>query len=478
MLRIKQLEDFGPISSLESPLELNDLTIFMGDNSAGKSYLAMLIAALFSMEKGYRDGDFVKAVQGKFKETSLLMEITKIADKISVIEANDEISLAIENDVLDILEEISKYAMNYLAKRYLVQKIFNNSISVKTLQIEIQKFNKKLFYDLNINCIQNDDIKTLTVSIGKYLTSYRIQGKFDPSLISLKIQEVILTALLHSTIKSSLLSSGIYLPASRTGYLQTYKVLANKAIESVYANVSQNNEVTNKLNIFITQFIQQLNSNVQIQKRNDIAKYIEDKILQGNVTLSKDTSDIGFKLASGEEIDINFLSSTASELIPLVVFLKRGFIDKDTLCVIEEPEAHLSFKNQRLMATIIAMLVKKGVKVLITTHSDFLIYELNNLIMKSTIVKNKDLLTENKDKLDEIQKEFFSNIENESIFLESKKVSLYNFEVQKSRKSIVKKIKIDKYGISNKYIFENAYAVTQEKNNLLDLLDILDACNK
>lgn len=58
--------------------------------------------------------------------------------------------------------------------------------------------------------------------------------------------------------------------------------------------------------------------------------------------------------------------STASELIPLVVFLKRGIIKKDGLLVIEEPEAHLSFKNQGLISKLIAMLLQNKIKVLIT----------------------------------------------------------------------------------------------------------------
>ncbi len=46
MFKIKKLKNFGVIESLEDVLELKDFTIFMGDNSAGKSYLAMLLIHL------------------------------------------------------------------------------------------------------------------------------------------------------------------------------------------------------------------------------------------------------------------------------------------------------------------------------------------------------------------------------------------------------------------------------------------------
>ncbi len=39
MLKIDELKNFGVIESIEEPIELKDLTIFMGDNSSGRSYL-------------------------------------------------------------------------------------------------------------------------------------------------------------------------------------------------------------------------------------------------------------------------------------------------------------------------------------------------------------------------------------------------------------------------------------------------------
>ena len=76
-------------------------------------------------------------------------------------------------------------------------------------------------------------------------------------------------------------------------------------------------------------------------------EFIENFIMNGKVDIYKDSNEIDFKLKDGSKINLNYLSSTVSELIPLVVFLKRGLIKKDGLLVIEEPEAHLSFKNQK-----------------------------------------------------------------------------------------------------------------------------------
>ena len=77
MFKIKKLENFAVIESLDDILELKDLTIFMGDNSAGKSYLAMLINSIVTMSRGYSESDFLKAISSKFKSTLFLKKLEK-----------------------------------------------------------------------------------------------------------------------------------------------------------------------------------------------------------------------------------------------------------------------------------------------------------------------------------------------------------------------------------------------------------------
>lgn len=81
-----------------------------------------------------------------------------------------------------------------------------------------------------------------------------------------------------------------------------------------------------------------------------------------------------------EEIHLSQVSSMVSELAPLVLFLRSGISPGDLL-VIEEPEAHLHPEMQAQMAVILARLVRTGVEVIVTTHSDWLLEEMGNQIL-------------------------------------------------------------------------------------------------
>ena len=87
-------------------------------------------------------------------------------------------------------------------------------------------------------------------------------------------------------------------------------------------------------------------------------------------------------------IPLHLASSSARGLSDLYFFL-RHVARKNHLLIIDEPESHLDTANQILLARLLARTVKTGVKVLLTTHSDYLIKEINNLIMLNSSFRNK-----------------------------------------------------------------------------------------
>ena len=60
--------------------------------------------------------------------------------------------------------------------------------------------------------------------------------------------------------------------------------------------------------------------------------------------------------------------------------------------MIDEPELSLHPNNQRKIARLLAQLVNKGIKVVISTHSDYIVKEINSLIMLSQDNKNRQKL--------------------------------------------------------------------------------------
>ena len=74
-------------------------------------------------------------------------------------------------------------------------------------------------------------------------------------------------------------------------------------------------------------------------------------------------------------------SSSSVRSLLAIGFYLRCAVEKGDLLMVDEPELNLHPKNQRRIAKLFARLVNLGVKVFITTHSDYIVKELNTLIM-------------------------------------------------------------------------------------------------
>ena len=72
-------------------------------------------------------------------------------------------------------------------------------------------------------------------------------------------------------------------------------------------------------------------------------------------------------------------SSVLSELAPVLLVLKGSTMEGDHI-TIDEPEAHLHPGMQRTIASFITDIVHTGIRMVITTHSDFFIGQINNAI--------------------------------------------------------------------------------------------------
>ena len=73
-------------------------------------------------------------------------------------------------------------------------------------------------------------------------------------------------------------------------------------------------------------------------------------------------------------------SSAVRSLLDIGFYL-RHLAKKGDLLMVDEPELNLHPENQRRIARLFARLINIGVKIFITTHSDYIVKELNTLIM-------------------------------------------------------------------------------------------------
>jgi hypothetical protein len=113
-----------------------------------------------------------------------------------------------------------------------------------------------------------------------------------------------------------------------------------------------------------------------------LADQLEAKLLGGTIRVDEEGEMSFHPSGSDTHLSLHLASSSVKSLAGLSLYL-RHIAAKNQFLIIDEPELNLHPDNQRRVARVLARLVRSGIKVLISTHSDYIIRELNNLIMLS-----------------------------------------------------------------------------------------------
>jgi hypothetical protein len=114
----------------------------------------------------------------------------------------------------------------------------------------------------------------------------------------------------------------------------------------------------------------------------DLADELENAILGGYIKFN-DQGDMEYtpaQYSTSSPLRLHESGSMIKSLGSLVVHL-RYHASSDQRLFIDEPELNLHPDSQRRIARVLAKAVNRGLKILISTHSDYIIRELNNLIM-------------------------------------------------------------------------------------------------
>src|SRR5262249_16035095 len=102
--------------------------------------------------------------------------------------------------------------------------------------------------------------------------------------------------------------------------------------------------------------------------------------LLGGAVVLDETGDLMFQATGlSKPLGLHVSSSSVKSLAGLAFYL-RHVAANGGLLVIDEPELNLHPDNQRIVARILAEVALAGVRVLISTHSDYLMRELSILV--------------------------------------------------------------------------------------------------
>lgn len=153
------------------------------------------------------------------------------------------------------------------------------------------------------------------------------------------------------------------------------------------------------------------------------------------------------------EVSSKMLSTSIHEMALLSIYLKYVVKEGDLL-IIEEPEAHLHPKNQRILVKYIVRAVNNGLKVMLTTHSDYVIEQFNNFVRLNSINSNR-------------LKEFNYTMED---VLNHEDISIYTFKNDSKKQFITETIDINETGFDEETFAPISEELYDESDKIIDLM--------
>jgi len=374
-MKIK-VKNLGVLKQAE--FTLGDLTILCGCNNTGKTYATY---ALFGFLSIWRR----------------MFSIEISDDKIDQLLADGVIHLDIQEYVKQSEQIIIKACQEYTQQ---LPKIFATST---------ERFRKTEFQvELNINNIRLIDRFELTIGSTNTEIFSIIKTEDSTKLIvtllvekeNIKIPIDIVKRTIADALKDIIFSPLFPRPfiasAERTGVAIFRKEL-NFARNRLLEEMTQTGKNINPMELLFkvyddyalpikknVDFIRQLET--LVKKSSFIADNYPDilvdfaNIIGGEYTITQ--NDELYYVPKGKRIKLSMdeSSSAVRSLLDIGFYLQHEAQQGDLL-MIDEPELNLHPENQRRVARILARLVNIGIKVFITTHSDYIVKELNTLIM-------------------------------------------------------------------------------------------------
>lgn len=376
------VEGLGKIERAE--VDVRPLMLFVGENNTGKSYLASLLWGLFTSTDALLNPaamtspSWIACVDWLQKR---LEERAGAKSPYRITEEDRGLFVGAFNDLLAA------------GKDAFVRQVFNSDLfSVGRLRVDVSPSAQPVFLSTNAaDGLGVDDAVGVNVSVsGTMLSSVVSIYDKDKALSKSRIVPDLLSATVFGS-PTVWIGRGedlhfhddpIFLPASRTGFMLLYKALVRRQVRQLKI-VERNRGDRFDLTSPAVQFADLL----ALHMKNERGGFVEEadlleKGLDGRVELIAGAVGVNEYVyhpsGAGSPLTMAMSSSLVTELAPIILVLRHmaGF----PVLILEEPEAHLHPKLQRKLAQVIVRLIRKGLYVWITTHSENFCQQINNFM--------------------------------------------------------------------------------------------------
>ena len=426
-----EVEDFGPI--VEARIDLRPLTVFVGPSNTGKSCLALLIYALHRYFSGtaifgshrasrwyrrFRD-DREESVPEETME-ALVEAAGRISEKRKRSETEERMALpplvaeemrsAIDAKGEQLVSEIVRCfgireagglirkAANNGARIGLRRRSSNDSILFEhalAIRASGQEFETDISSGASIRIdVEHDSDGDYMRDVAEDLiSSFDRRDEDDKNYLGWELAALLTSYALPQFVEPLNLPA-FYLPADRAGVVDTHRVITGGLIGNAPVGGAHTAALGPMLTGSLADFLQQLLEldrppNGQSTLVREVGAQIESAVLGGSVHV--ETSElIGFPHFTyqpegwKDRLPLMNASSMVSEIAPVVLYL-RHLVQPGNVLIVEEPESHLHPAAQVEFTRQLSALVRAGVRVIVTTHSEWVLQELANTVQRSAL---------------------------------------------------------------------------------------------
>lgn len=403
----------------ETTIELNKLTTIIGPNSSSKTYLVYLISGI------------LKYLTNTNSQLSYAYD-SRIGSNY-LTQFTEELTLKLKEDVPFFSFNFTLYyqALNTIANQFICGYTSNGTCGAASeLGISLLTSGNQL---LNIKIALNDitpfyEMEFETLIFGEYLKVTKVKKSDDLMLVfknGIKPEEIFhlgFTEIFMNTVFSSIFSqifkntlpAPFLITSERSSIVVFNKMLNNLSNTTQRISYKENkkfNQLEDKFFVtnttdnsqpipglyqqavldnitYFEESVKNHHKKSQLFKSSpEVIQYLDSSINNNGSYVVKNADifpELSYQLPNNKEIQINATSSSIKSLYLLDSYIKQRAKEGDLL-IIDEPELNLHPSNQRKVARLLAMLVNAGINVMFTTHSDYIMNELNNLMLLHTL---------------------------------------------------------------------------------------------